>query len=156
MAIAYRLPDVSFVVVGTSIKDLTNLSKTFMVPDNVQLVGKILDDNLLGFLYKRARCILCPIRYPGLSTRVHEALFYRRPTIMTKTTADSYGGLVDGKHCMIEENFAKWPAQVHRIVHDEYLRERLEEGAESYYTEVFSPQRHALILEQILNYVVEN
>lgn len=153
--IARKIPYVPFVVVGTSITDLTNLGKAFMVPDNVQLVGKIFDDNLLGRIYKKASCILCPIRFPAISNRVHEAFFYRRPIVMTKTIADFYGGLVDGEHCIIEEDFGKWPAKVRRIISDNYLREKLEAGAERYYTKVFSPERHALVLEQILNYVVE-
>lgn len=155
MAIARRIPDVSFVVVGTSINDVTNLGKASMVPDNVRLVGKIFDDDLLGRIYKKASCILCPIRFPAISNRVHEAFFYRRPIVMTKTIADFYGGLVDGEHCIIEEDFGKWPAKVRRIISDNYLREKLEAGAERYYTKVFSPERHALVLEQILNYVVE-
>lgn len=155
MAIARRIPDVSFVVVGTSINDLTNLGKASMVPDNVRLVGKIFGDDSLGRIYKKASCILCPIRYPTISNRVHEAFFYRRPIVMTKTIADFYGGLVDGEHCIIEEDFGKWPAKVRRIISDNYLREKLEAGAERYYTKVFSPERHALVLEQILNYVVE-
>jgi len=155
MNIARRLPDVPFVIVGTSISDLETLGKASIVPDNVRLVGKIVDDNLLGLIYKKASCILCPIRYPTISNRVHEALFYQRPIIMTKTIADFYGGLVDGTHCIIEEDFDMWPAKIRRLISDNNMKEKLETGAKSYYDKEFSPERHALNLEQILNYVVE-
>ena len=153
--IARRLPDVTFVVVGTSINDLKPLGKTSMVPENVRLVGKIFDDNLLGRIYKKASCVLCPIRYPTISNRVHEALFYERPIIMTKTIADFYGGFVDGTHCIIEEDFGKWPAKIRRLISDDNIKEKLERGAKSYYTKAFSPEQHALILEQTLNSVVK-
>jgi len=155
MAIARKTPDVFFVVVGTSISDLTNLGKASALPGNVRLVGKIFDDDLLAVMYRKAKCVLCPIVYPGLSTRVDEALFYKRPIVMTKTTADSYGALVDHENCIVEQDFGKWPAKVLQVMDDSELRKKLEVGAERYYAEVCSPKRHALILEQILNYVVE-
>ncbi len=151
LAIARRMPDLLFVVVGTSLEDLKKFREDFTACENVKFIGKILNDDLLSLLYRKTTCVLCPIIVPGFSNRLNEAFFYGKPIITTKIIADYYDGLISGKHCIVEDEFNKWPAIIHSLFDDRYLREELEVGAQSYHDKFFSPQKHALLLERIIS-----
>jgi glycosyltransferase involved in cell wall biosynthesis len=147
--IARNLENTSFVIVGTSSEDLKKkFGPSYVTGRNVNLLGRISDDNLLAHIYRSASCVLCPILLTGLSTRFFEALYYSKPIVTTETAAGYYSGLINDEHCIIEDDFDKWPRKILEILNRKDFREKLERGSKEYYA-CFSGG-HATLLEALL------
>lgn len=147
--IARNLENIFFVIVGTSSEDLKKkFGPSYVTGRNVKLLGRITDDNLLAHIYRGASCVLCPILLTGLSTRFFEALYYSKPIITTETTAGYYSGLINGEHCIVEDDFDKWPRKILEILNRKDFREKLERGSKEYYA--WFSGGHATLLEPLL------
>lgn len=150
---AHKVPNTSFVIVGTSQLDFKKISYSvgIDVPKNVKFMGRVSNDNLLASLYQGASLVLCPVLLPGFSNRLLEALFYGRPILTTSIIASFYDGLINGEHAVIEDDFRKYSDIVSEIVYDEKLRGKLVVGAREYYEKFFSPEAHGVLLERVIS-----
>jgi glycosyltransferase involved in cell wall biosynthesis len=148
--------EVPVFVVGTSQDQLNAIEpKIGRLPDNLMGIGYCRSDRVLSRLYREASCVLCPTLLPGFSNRLYEALHYARPTLTTTIGSDEFDGLKNGIHCMIENDFGKYPTLINEITSNESLAQSLAAGAGEYYERTFSPEKHEVFMNELLHLVGE-
>jgi len=152
--IATKMPEVNFLVIGTSPEDIKALYG-YKYPKNLLPLGKVYDDREMAKLYRNAFCVVAPIYIPGFTNRILEAYFYSKPLVSTPLVDKSFKGLKDNVNIMFSKNPTEAVERITKVLVDEQFRMKLEENARRYYLEYFSPEMHARKLEQIIRRVRE-
>jgi glycosyltransferase involved in cell wall biosynthesis len=151
--VAIQVPNIDFIVIGASLKDVEKPTE-FEHLKNFKLIGRIYDDSQMAELYRNAICVLCPIYIPGFSNRLFEAFFYGKVVISPYLVNEYYVGLQSGTNIIFTNDSITAAKIIKNIMLKDYVKKRIEEEARKYYLRNFSPKRHAEDLEQIIYHIV--
>jgi len=151
--IAKKMPDVNFVIIGTSKSDIGGAFR-YEGLNNLFLLGKVFDDSCLAKLYEKAYCVVCPVLDSGFPTHLFEAFFYGKAIVSPSVATKCYEGLKHGTNILLCENTTEAVKYIKKIIREDKIRIMLEENARKYYIEYFSPEKHAKELEQVLKSII--
>jgi len=150
-SVALAVPDIDFVVIGTSVEALRN-RRDYAKVKNLKLIGLVYDDTHLSELYRNALCVLYPYRMPGFSNRLLEAFFYGKAVITTSLTNKYYGDFVPNRDVIFADNPHAAVEALKKISSYASYRRQLEDASRAYYIAHYSPEKHAKAVERSLGY----
>lgn len=100
--LAKFLPELNFIVVGSSMVDVRQIDNTLNFPENLHVIGRVYGTSYRQLLLN-ATAVLAFILLPGNSNRVMESIAYGKPTIVSKIAQVCHPGLKHLYNCFILE-----------------------------------------------------
>jgi glycosyltransferase involved in cell wall biosynthesis len=142
--------NIDVIIAGSSPDDWRRAFPNIRVPPNLYLI-KGFSDSMLPKLYSNAKLIVIPITNRSISNRLLEALFYSKPIIASEIAVQLHPELKHGIHIYI----SNWDEIVEdnlKLLRDDEMLKRLEEGAKDAYNKYFSTGINAKIIERIVQW----
>ncbi len=148
--VAKSCPELNFIVMGTSEKDINNYESEKI--ENLKLIGKIYDDSVISRLYLNSSCVICPIYVPGFVNRILESFYYGKLIFSTKLPSKYYENLKSNDNIVFVSDTQDCANKLKEISVE--FRKNIENNSINYYMEYFDADKHAKKMEDIFNHIV--
>ena len=140
-----RLPGCRLIVVGSEPSEqIQKLSSS-----DILVTGFV--ENIAQY-YEECRVFIVPLRFgAGINYKLTEAMSYSIPAVISPLAAVGLN-IQDGQEAFVARNDDEFAEKVVRLYEDEALWTRVQQTAQSYVLDHFSPQRMKIRLLDILNF----
>ena len=124
-------PHVTVVVIGSDYNEALEVLGKDRIPFNLKFLGKIHNDLVLEYTYKRASLVLVPFFFrKTISNRLIESLFYKRPTLTNTCLSEDFPWLKRIEKYMFSR-LDELPYHVKYIIKSEEALDILEENVKA-------------------------
>ncbi|MEM1510193.1 MAG: glycosyltransferase [Thermofilaceae archaeon] len=152
--IAKYNPDITVLVIGTEYNEsLKVLEKLCNLP-NLKFLGKIFNDFVLEYLYKKASLVVIPFFFTKtITNRLLEALFYGKPILTSSYLKEDFPVLKHGENVYMFNRIDEIPHLVRYMLRSDNILDYLEKNAIDTWKKIFSDKIFGRKISAILRYI---